>query len=74
LDPSSDPKISWDALGTTVRDAILGFAAGTACAVLLAIACAMFAIVESTVLPVAIALVSIPLRCSPRCASPARAR
>lgn len=58
---AANRSVVLDALGTTVRDAMLGFAAGTTCAILLAIACAMFAIVETTVVPVAIALVSIPL-------------
>jgi ABC-type nitrate/sulfonate/bicarbonate transport system permease component len=51
----------WGALGTTSLDAVLGYLAGTAIAVIVAISVVVSRIVERTLMPVAIALRSVPL-------------
>jgi len=51
----------WGALGTTALDAVLGYIVGTAVAVAVAISVVISRVVERTLMPVAIALRSVPL-------------
>lgn len=51
----------WDALGLTLRDAALGFAAGIGFAVASAAACVMSPAIERAFMPVAIVLRTLPL-------------
>jgi ABC-type nitrate/sulfonate/bicarbonate transport system permease component len=51
----------WGALGTTSLDAVFGYLAGTVIAVAVAISVVISGVVERTLMPVAIALRSVPL-------------
>ncbi len=51
----------WGALGTTTLDAVLGYVVGTGAAVVIAMSVVMSRVVERTLMPVAIALRSVPL-------------
>lgn len=51
----------WQALATTLRDASLGYAAGTVLAVIVAMAVTSYRAVESAFMPTAIVLRSVPL-------------
>lgn len=50
-----------DALGVTIRDALVGFAAGSVAAILLAAGVIMWRTAESAIMPVALVLRSVPL-------------
>ena len=51
----------WGNLGRTAIDAVLGYVAGTAVAIVVAMSVVMSRIVERTLMPIAIALRSVPL-------------